>query len=127
MNPKALVPLVIWFSTLVGFLIMFIFVGGGLATLKPSFEVRSLPLMLLGFVPLAIAVAARFLLFPKVKSFESFFPVFLVALAVCEGIGIAAMFAFPNELTTEKAFVILGAFFGIALLCPLRMSQLSEH
>lgn len=123
---KILVPLVIWFSILMGLFIILIFIGGGIGSLDPEFQIRSFPLMLLGFSPLVIGTSARLYLLPKTKSESEFLVALIISLALCEGVGLISLFTFPSEMTTEKAFAYMTAILGVALLCPLGITRSSR-
>lgn len=127
MNSNNFVPLVIWFAIFAGVFIILEFAGGGIASLNAPFQIRSFPLLLLGFLPLLVATISRLMVLPKVKSLEGFMPVFIISLALCEGVGIMAMFVFPTEFVTEKAFAIIGTLMGLLVLCPLGLSQLKAQ
>lgn len=115
--------LVIWFGIFSGLFVILQILGDGLSSLTGDFQIRSFPLMLVGFVPIAIGMTSRMLVLPQTRSDPQFVGVLIISLAVCEFFLFASIFLFPSEFTTEKAFSFIGTVLGVAVLCPLGIGR----
>lgn len=121
-SQSKMTAIIIWFSILTGLFIILEFAAGGMASLSGDFNIQSTGLMLVGLIPPFMSVIGRFLVLTKATTIESFLPMLVICLALCEGPAIIGMFIFPEEFITERAFAFFGGVLGVILLCPVGMS-----
>ena len=105
-----------------GFFIMLQFAGGGINSLNFRAPIHSFALFPLGFLPPVISIFFRLKIFPKTETHPTFMSQFVISLALCEMVGVLAMFVFPPQFVAERTLAIIGSFIGITLLCPLKIN-----
>jgi hypothetical protein len=122
MNPQTkLIATIIWFAILGGQFIILHFAAGGIGILSGEMEVRSVPLFLVGFVPLIVGVIGRMLVIPGAQNDEDFFRRLVICLVLCETPAFMGMFVFSRELVTEITFAFVGSVLGLLVLFPLNI------
>ncbi len=118
-KPTKLTTTVIWFAILSGLFIILHFAAGGVGTLSGEIDVQSMPLMLVGVIPLIVGVIGRMVVIPKAKTNEAFTSLMVLSLAMCEAPAILGMLAFPKEFVTERTFAFVGSVIGVLVLFPM--------
>lgn len=118
---------IIWFAILSGLFIILHIAGGGLGTLSAEMNLRSIPLFIVGFIPLFVGVGGRMLVIPKAQNDQAFTTMLVICLALCEFPAMLGMFVYHPDLEIEKSFAFVGSVLGVIVLFPLNIAYPAKN
>ena len=118
---QALVFWIIWFSILVGLVMIQLFAGGGIPSGQDKMEVS----FLFKIIPVSLATASlavRFFVLPRLPGLQAKLPAMIVGLALAEGAGILGAFLIDKQAGATRLTVFLMAVVCIVLSAPVYAS-----
>ena len=112
-----LIAWVIWFSILMGLMIVQVFAAGGL---PQGADIGSPPFAFLAitFSGFFLSVIVRWAVIPKVKKHETMMTVMVIGLASAESTGLLGMFFLSPDFTSAKTVAFVCAILGILQFAP---------
>jgi hypothetical protein len=116
-QPQILVAWIIWFSILMGLLMIQFFIGGGIPSGEDQGPPPSSMLMICAGALLA-SLIVRFLILPSRKTLGQQLPLMVVGLALAEVCGFLGIFLIPSDYPQTKLWLFIAAVSGILCHAP---------
>ena len=120
--PPAMVPWMIWFAILAGFLVIQFMIGGGLPSGEDKGE-APMGIVAVALGAVLISLVIRFFMLPRKSAPERQFPLMVVGLALAESCGLFGMFLVPDDYPQTKLILFMAAVVGIFLHAPVYMRE----
>lgn len=99
---------IIWAALLSGVFVMYFVIGPKAP--PPEAASQDSLIWAIGFVPFVVSAIIRWLIFPRVRTFQAAFPLFIVGLALAESACVLGLFVFPTYALQLFLLGVLGIF-----------------